>query len=540
MTLVPELILWGGDLRTQDPDRPRAEALALAQGRILAMGQSQEIKALAGPRTRIVDLAGRLVLPGLVDSHFHYRAWTLFQRELNLAETPSLTGLLDQVARGAAAKAPGAWITGQGWNETGWPENRQPVAADLDQVAPNHPVLLWRADLHLAVANSKALALAGLNRETPDPPGGEILRDERGRPDGRLREAAVDLVRRPMPETTEDEYYELFREGQKVLHAAGLTGLTDVPLMNDQGGAAKGLRVWQRLEERGELRLRVCAALPGESLELAAALGLRTGLGGDRLRIGPLKYFADGGMGARTAWMFEPYLDGGTGLPLMDLDLLREKIGRADRAGLSVMVHAIGDRANHEVISLFEDLEKNRRGPGPRLPHRMEHVQMIRPEDIQRLGRLAVIACLQPPNLVIDINMIEQCVGPRGRLTYAFRDLIEAGVRVIFSSDAPVCDYRPLAGIHAAVTRQRADGTPAGGWHPDQRIGLDQAVKAYTLAPARAAGLAGRLGALAPGKLADLVVLDRNLYQIPPEEIHRTRVDLTVVGGRIVYQGSGD
>jgi predicted amidohydrolase YtcJ len=534
---IPDLILLNGNIRTQCPETPRVQALAAADGRILALGRDEAIKSMAGPDTEVVDLGGRPALPGFIDSHFHYRDWVQSEKELKLAKATSLAELLDKVGQ-AAARSGGGWIKGQGWNESVWPERRQPTAFDLDRVAPGNPVILWRTDLHMAVANSAALNRAGVTRDTPDPPQGEILRDADGHPDGRLRESAIDLVKKCLPPITDDDLYRLYKEGQGVLHSFGITGLTDVPLMNDAPAGAQSLRVWRRLRRDGELRLRVAAGLPGESLNEAINLGLRTGLGDDFLRIGPLKYFADGGMGARTAWMFEPYLDGGVGMPLLVFDELKQWIVQADEAGLAVMIHAIGDRANHEIIRIFEELFEKRTGRGPAVPHRLEHVQMIRPEDARRLGRLDLVACVQPPNLVVDIDMIDACVGERGRMAYAFRDLPAAGVKTIFSSDAPVCDHNPLAGIHAAVTRQRSDGYPAGGWHPEQKIGVEEAVKAYTLWPALASGMEA-LGSLAPGKRLDLTVLDRDIYAIPPEGIISARVEMTIVDGRVVFGSIG-
>ena len=277
-------------------------------------------------------------------------------------------------------------------------------------------------------------------------------------------------------------------------------------------------------------------------LEEAIALGLRTGLGDDRLHIGHLKYFADGGMGARTAWMLEPYLDAEYGMPLGSIDELRQKIAAAEKSGLAVIVHAIGDRTNREVITVLEQLAELRRRTEaqsfmpPALSHRIEHAQMIRSEDIQRLAGLKVAACVQPHNMILDINMIEESVGPLGRYTYAYKEMIDAGIPVLFSSDAPVCDPSPLVGIHAAVTRQRRDGTPAGGWYPEQRISVEDAVRGYTTVPAAFYGQTQNMGSLTPGKWADIIVLDRDIFQVDPMEIADARVEMTVFDGRIVYQ----
>jgi hypothetical protein len=283
-------------------------------------------------------------------------------------------------------------------------------------------------------------------------------------------------------------------------------------------------------------------SLAGERLQEAIALGLRTGLGDERLHIGHLKYFADGGMGARTAWMLEPYLDAEYGMPLGSMAELAEMISAAEKAGLAVMVHAIGDRANREIITVLEQLAELRHQipeqsfMPPALSHRIEHVQMIRSEDIQRLARLKVAACVQPHNMILDINMIDESVGPLGRYTYAYKEMVDAGIAVLLSSDAPVCDPSPLVGIHAAVTRQRRDGTPPGGWYPEQRISVTEALRGYTTVPAAFYGQARNMGSLTPGKWADMIVLDRDIFQEDPMEIADARVEMTVFDGRIVYQ----
>ena len=540
---APTLILLNGDFRTLDPSKPRAQAVAITADRISAVGSDAEIKSLAGPGTESIDLNGRLGLPGMMDSHFHFYDWALGRRNLVLADVRSFGELLDRVAAAARNKAPESWILGQGWNEADWPENKIPTRQDLDAVAPEHPLMLWRCDLHLAVVNSKALELAGIGKDTPDPPEGVIGRDDDGDPDGILREMAPNLIKSVIPELSETETVDAMCEGISVLHGMGLTGLNDVRI---PGGVewVPAFRGWQQIRAAGRLDLRCWASIPCERLDEAIGLGLRTGFGDDRLRIGHIKFFADGGMGARTAWMIDPYLDAGLGMPLAPIDELAEEVYKADQAGLAVMIHAIGERANRELVTLFEGLErkrsvvKDRKTAEPLLSHRIEHVQMIRPEDVARLARLDVIACVQPHNMILDINMIDKCVGPRGKWTYSYRAMLDAGIRMILSSDCPVCSPSPLVGIHAAVARQREDGTPEGGWYPEHRISVDEAVRALTTTPAQAYRLADELGSITPGKKADLIALDRDIYNIDPMEIIDTKVDLTVFDGRIVHRST--
>lgn len=524
-----------------DAQKPRAQALAVKAGRIMAVGDNDEISALADSKTERVNLNGRLGIPGMMDSHFHFYDWAMGRQQLDLARVKSLDELLNQVARAAEKLPRENWILGQGWNESDWSEHTMPRRDHLDAMAPAHPVALWRCDLHLVSVNSRALELAGIDETTPDPPDGVIEKDSSGRPTGILRELAPNLVKAVIPTPSADELVAAMRDGIKYLHTLGLTGLHDVRLMGGLEGAP-ALKAWQLLNEKGKLDLRCWVSLAGECIEEAIALGLRTGLGDECLRIGHLKYFADGGMGARTAWMLEPYLDAEYGMPLGSMAELSRSIAAAEKAGLAVMVHAIGDRTNREVITILERLAKLRNETKERpivppvLPHRIEHTQMIRSEDIQRLAKLKVAACVQPHNMILDINMIEESVGPRGRWTYAYKEMIDAGIPVLLSSDAPVCDPSPLVGIHAAVTRQRRDGTPAGGWYPEQRISVEDAVRGYTTAPAAFYGQSREMGTLTPGKRADMTVLDRDIFGVDPMEIADTRVEMTIFDGRIVYR----
>jgi predicted amidohydrolase YtcJ len=524
-----------------DTNTPQAQAVAIKAGRILAVGGNKEISAMADSSTERFDLKGRLVLPGMMDSHFHFYDWAMGKKQLELAGETSLEQLLEKVAAYAREIPGGNWILGQGWNESDWPEHTMPDRSRLDAVAPNHPVALWRCDLHLVAVNSMALNLAGIGKDTQNPQEGVIEKDATGEPTGILRELAPNLIKDVIPDPETGDILIAMRDGISHLHSLGLTGIHDVRLMGGLEGAT-ALKAWQLLNERQKLDLRCWVSLPGERLEEAAALGLRTGIGDDRLRIGHLKYFADGGMGARTAWMLEPYLDAEYGMPLSSMDELKRAVRKAEKAGLAVIIHAIGDRANREIITLFEDLAKarthdseNRYDP-PLLPHRIEHTQMIRSEDITRLAKLGIAASVQPHNMILDINMIDESVGSRGRHTYAYKEMIDAGIPILLSSDAPVCDPSPLVGIHAAVTRQRRDGTPVGGWYPNQRISVEQAVRGYTTVPAEFYGRSQELGSLLPGKRADMIVLDHNIFDVNPMEIHATLVDMTIFDGKIVYR----
>jgi len=536
------LLLINGKLFTQDERHPDATAVAVCGGRIQIVGDDEQVLAMAGPDARVVDLDGRRVLPGMTDAHFHYYDWALGLRRLPLTGTRSLEDLQQRLARRADETPADQWVLGQGWNESRWPTPRVPTRADLDEAAPDHPVILWRNDLHLAVVNSLALRQAGITADTPNPPEGVIDRDEGGRPTGILRELAINLVSDVIPPPTEEETVDAMRDGFGILHRLGLTGVHDYRIMGGADGPP-AFRAYERLEASGDLAIRMWMHIPGERLDEAIALGLRTGMGGDHLRVGHVKLFADGGQGARTAWMLEPYEDtGAAGMPLTPMNEIARAIERADRAGLAVAVHAIGDRANRELITVFERvLGKTRetKTAPPAAPHRIEHVQMIRPDDVARLARLNVVASVQPIHCPDDIPMVEASVGPRGRFAYPFRDMADSGVKMAFGSDCPVADPNPMFGMHAAVTRQARDGTPPGGWYPEQRLTVAEAVRGFTLGPALVSGRQEHLGTIAPGRLADLVVLDQDILSLDggdANQIAETQVVMTVFDGRVVYE----
>ncbi|MBM9606406.1 amidohydrolase [Desulfopila inferna] len=535
---APEIILYNGFFADRDTAAPiiaGAQALAIGRGRIMAIGSNDDILPLASADTEKIDLGGRLTVPGFIDTHIHFYEWSFKRRDLQLEGLGCLDNLLDMVRRKGEQLPSDQWIMGQGWNETDWSEPVMPSRTTLDKAAPNHPVLLWRCDLHLAVANSRALQLAGIDASTADPPEGRIERDGAGEPTGVLRELAINLLRKSVEPPGSAQVLDAFREGARALHKVGITGIHDVRLMEDSDGA-RALQGFQKLDEQGGLELRSWVTLPGHQLDNIIGLGLRSGFGGDKLRLGHVKFFSDGGMGARTAWMIDPFLDAGCGMPMLDMDELSRDIAKAEAAGLAVMVHAVGDRANRELIDIFEKLQANRgNGDRPVYPHRIEHVQMIRPEDARRLENLDLALCVTPCNMVLDFNLIDQAVGEKGKWTYAFRRLMDTGAPVMFSSDCPVCLPAPLPAIHAAVTRQRLDGTPAEGWHAGERVNVAEALNGFTAVPAMV-HKADDLGVIAPGMKADLAVLSNNILAEPPEHIAETSVDMTIFEGRVVHR----
>jgi len=533
---MPNLILFHGKLHTQDADYPDATAIALRDGRILAVGRDLEILSLAKEDTEEVDLEGRRVLPGLTDSHIHFYDWSLFLERIQLDGVASLAEIQEHVLEVAKQTEPGNWIIGQGWNEENWDPPMMPTREDLDAVAPDHPAIIWRKDLHLASVNSLALRLANISEDTPDPDMGVIERDESGNPNGILKELAINLVRDIMLLPNETVIDNAMKNAMKMIHQLGITGVHDMRIMGGEDGSP-ALRAWQRLRDENELTLRALVMLPGEFLDQAIALGLRSGLGDEFMRIGGIKLFSDGATGAGTSWMLEPFSDGGSGMPLTPMHQIAEKIAKADKAGITATIHSIGDRANRELLDVYSEvLGKNEKKNVLHGRHRIEHVQHGHPDDLGRLGPLDLVASVQPLHLVEDITMVDKAIGDRGQWTYAFRDLLDAGTVLAFGSDCPVSSPNPFLGIQAAVTRQRADGTPAGGWYPSQCLTVEEAVSGYTMGAAIAAGVEKDQGSLSPGKLADLIVLDQDIFSVLPLEIANTQVAITIFNGEIVYQ----
>lgn len=526
-------LLFNGRIHTMDPAQPFVTALVIRDGKIWYAGNDAEARALASQmpgnaKADIIDLKGACVLPGLTDAHLHLllTAKGLVQVQ---AEQPTRQQVLDIVAEFASRKPAGAWITGFGWNHNVW-GGQFPAAADLDRVAPAHPVLLWAKSGHAAWVNSLALRLAHITAQTADPPGGAIVRDAAGEPTGiLLEEAAIELVAQLVPEPGPEEAAEILHQGIQVAHRAGLTGVHDM----DGIGCFQGLQVLQRA---GRLTLRVVKSIPLAHLDEAIGVGLRTGYGDSWLRIGGVKMFADGALGPRTAWMLEGFASApdNTGIAATPPQVLRAAILKANAHGLAATVHAIGDRANREVLDSYAAARGQLGETG--LRNRIEHVQLLHPADACRLAELGVIASMQPLHATSDMDIAERHWGQRSAGAYALRTQRDCGAVLAFGSDCPVETLDPLAGIHAAVTRRRPDGSPGpDGWHPEQRLTVAEAVQGYTVGAAYAAGMENELGSLTPGKWADLTILDRDIFTIPPMEILHTRVLATLTAGRFVW-----
>jgi predicted amidohydrolase YtcJ len=535
-----DLLLRGGTVFVAAGKR--STAVSVRGDRIAAVGEQAE--RMAGPSTRVVDLRGRLVTPGMNDAHCHLGAGGLSMLQVDLRGASSLREIESRVRAAAEKAAPGEWITGRGWDQTrlrpselgpgGWPTKET-----LDRASPHHPVYLRRVDGHTGWASSRALQLAGIDGRTPDPPGGEIVRDPRGTPTGILKENAQDLVEQAAPPPTPDK----LRRG--ILAALDLAARTGVTSVHSEVTAAE-LDIYRALRAEGRLTVRIYGWLP-LTMEVVRALeqrGEHAASGDSWVRTGLVKAYADGTLGSRTAWMLEPYADnpstrGIQRLPGPELDAL---VLAADRAGLQVAVHAIGDAANREALDAIERAADATGRRGAR--HRIEHAQVLDAADIPRFARLGVIASMQPTHATSDMRWAEDRIGrPRAEEgAYAWRKLLDAKARIAFGTDFAVEPLDPVEGLYSAVTRQSREkpGTPAAGWLPSQRVSMEEALSLYTASSAYAEFQEEEKGTLEPGKLADLVVWDRDLLTVPPEQILQAKPALTVVGGRAVYDSGAD
>ena len=531
--MISSTVIVNANVQTMDPARPSAEAIAILGNRIVAVGSTTEIRKLAGATTRTIDAQQRLVLPGFNDAHTHFLngGFQLASVDLRDADTPQEFAAR---IRAFVEKSPkGRWITGGDWDHERWPDAKLPAKELIDSFTADTPVFVSRLDLHMALANSFTLKLAGVTRETPDPPGGAIVRDKNGEPTGVLKDAAMSLVWKVKPPATFEEKLTAARAATDHAAKLGVTSIQDVSAGADVG-------VYQSLLDRGELKTRIYAVSPLPAWERLAQTGMRAHFGSEMLRVGGLKGFSDGSLGSTTALFYDPYLDepSTSGLPgdeMFPEGAMLKRVVEADRAGLQIMIHAIGDRANDLILSLYEQVEREN-GPRDRRL-RIEHAQHLRERDIPRFTHARVIASMQPYHAIDDGRWAEKRIGKdRARTTYAFRSLLDAGATLAFGTDWTVAPLDPMLTIYAAVTRRTLDGKNANGWVPEQKISVAESVRAYTTGSAYAEFQEKVKGSITPGKLADLVILSQDLFKIDPQEIEKVKVVLTMVDGRVVYE----
>ena len=516
-----DLIILPGRIRTLDDERPRAEAVAVAHGRIVAVGSRADVSAWRGPRTDVVDATSTCLLPGFHDAHVHLAQHGMELAAVDLHDVRDVEGALARVAERVDRSAPGAWITGAGFALDRWGV-RSLAATALDAVAPRHPVLLRSQDHHAGWANRAALAAAGIDASTPDPEHGVIVRDAAGDPTGYLLEHAVDLVKAAMPVTDRTGWLTAVQAAGDDLASRGIT---TVHTMAFEPPAA-----WRAIADAAsgeDYPLRVWACVPHADVEHAAAIGLAGGQGGDRFVVGGAKFFADGALGSRTAWMLEPYVGGGVGMPVDGPDLLRERFRLVAEAGFAPVAHAIGDAAVRAVVDALEASAEAWRPAG--LRPRIEHVQHAHPDDVARLGRLGVTASMQPIHLTFDAASIQAALADRLERAFPFRSLAAAGAVLAFGSDTPVARPDVFEGLRAAVRRRGADGTPLPA---DEAIDAETALRAFTRGAAEAIGRGHRSGRLREGFDADLVLLDHD----PLDDLDGLRVLATLSGGRFTFR----
>jgi predicted amidohydrolase YtcJ len=529
-----DLVLINGKIWTVDDKRPEVEAVAVLGNRIAAIGSTEEIRKWIGANTKVIDLQGKRATPGFNDSHVHFLdgGMGLASVQLRYAKTPE--EFRDRI-RDFAAKLPKSrWILNGNWDHENWTPPALPTRRLIDAVTPDNPVFINRLDGHMCLANSLALKLAGVTRETPDPPGGTIVRDADGEPTGVLKDAAMNYVTKVIPNPSDEVMAEAIRAALAYAAENGVTSVQDMSAAPDVFG------VYQKLLANGELIARVYGVQPLSDWGRLARVGVRAWFGNDKLKIGGLKGFADGSLGSTTALFFEPYLDAPktSGLPSDEMfpeGRMLDNILGADKAGLQIAIHAIGDKANKTILDMFAEVEKRNGARDRRL--RIEHAQHLRPEEIKRFGAERVIASMQPYHAIDDGRWAENRIGPnRAKGTYAFRSLLDAGATLAFGSDWFVAPMEPLMGIYAAVTRRTLDGKRPQGWVPEQKITVAEAVRAYTMGSAYASGDEKLKGSIEVGKLADLVVLSADIFKIDPIEIEKAKVVMTIFDGKVIYE----
>ncbi len=538
--------IWTGEPLAAPGTKPApaqyAEAVAMLDGRILAVGRDGEIRAYIGPNTRVVDLHGRFAVPGLMDGHAHFMQGGFQLLEIDLKNARSEDEFARRIAARVKTLAAGRWLLGGDWDEQAWPSAQLPTRAMIDPVTPNNPVFISRYDGHSALANSLALKRAGVTKVTPDPPGGAIVRDPTtGEPTGVLKDNAQELVAKIIPPPTEAEFEEALRAALKEAARVGVTTVQDITVGSDSpnGSFTGEIVLLRRAEEEGWLTCRMYEIIPIADQQKLANAGLSRDMGDDFIKLGAVKAFADGSLGSSTAWMFEPFGDqpGNRGLPMpiMSPPSNMEEIVRAcDNAHIQVAVHAIGDRAVAEMLEIYAKAG----GEHPATYRfRIEHAQHMRPQDFARFAKLGVIASMQPYHAIDDGRWAEKRLGhERARYSYAWRSMLEAGAPLAFGSDWPVAPLDPLLGIYAAVTRATLDGKHPEGWFPEERLTVEEALRAYTQGCAYASFEEKEKGSLASGKLADVVVLSEDLFKIPPGGVKDAHVVMTIVGGKVVYE----
>jgi predicted amidohydrolase YtcJ len=528
-----DTIITNAKVYTVDKDHPSAEAVAIFGDRIVGVGSVADIDAWRGPDTKIIDAGGHLLLPGFNDAHVHFvdGGMQLDSVDLKDAATPQefAKRIGDRVQQ-----RPGEWVTGGDWDEQKWTPAQLPTRQLIDGVTGNTPVAVNRYDGHMVLANTAALRLAKITAKTPDPSGGVIVRDAQGNPTGALKDAAEDLIYKVIPNLTPAQRTAAVK---RALAYAAQLGVTSVQHMNP---SFDDVRTYVEMAERGELTSRIYVAPMETDWKAQATIGLRRAFGSPYLRMGAVKGYADGSLGATTAYFFDPYTDTPNTRGLLSAEMhpitaMRGRLMKADEAGLQLCIHAIGDQAISITLDMFSDIVK---ANGPRDRRlRIEHAQHMATKDFQRFADLGVIASVQPYQAIDDGRWAEKRIGPeRAKTTYAFRTFLDHHVRLAMGTDWTVAPLDPLQTIYAAVTRATLDGKNPNGWVPEQKLTVAEAVEGYTMGSAYAEFQENEKGSISAGKLADMVLLTDDIFSIPPEAIKDTKVEKTMIGGKVVYE----
>ena len=533
--MYPDLILINGNINTLDPNNPLVTAIAISKDTISSLGSDDDIIKLANKKTEVIDLKKRLVIPGMIDAHCHF---DLFSRtaqniDLNITNKQSIISLLSKHISNSNNNK---WIIGHGWDHNEW-DQKLPNKYDLDSISPHNPIYLTGKSMHISWVNTAALQRANITSDTPDPPGGQIGRLESGQPNGILYETASELITSKIPEPTIDTIASNMEITQQKFWKNGITGIHDY----DQLISYEAIK---QLYNQNKLGLRILKNLPAQNLEEVISQRLHSGYGNKWIKIGGIKVFMDGALGARTALMLDPYNieTNNYGISVTDEEELLLISKKAGENNLSMTVHAIGDKANRAVLNVYEKLrniEKHNGDTPDKLRHRIEHLQLLHPSDLHRLGSSKIIASMQPVHATSDMDIATKYWGKRIKHAYAWKTQINYNTVLAFGSDAPVENINPLWGIYAAVTRsKRTTDNRIKGWQTHECITIKQAIEAYTIGPAYASYSENQLGSLMPGKFADLVILDQDIYKCPNSKIHSTTVLGTLIGGRWKYLSS--
>ncbi len=532
-----DLVITNAKVYTVDKEHPTAEAVAVIGDRIVAVGTIGEIDDWRGVHTQVIDAGGKLVLPGFNDAHVHFVSGGLSLVSVQLKDASTPQEFARRIGERAKITPKGEWVLGGDWDEQQWNPPRLPTRDLIDPVTPNTPVAVNRYDGHATLANSLALKLAGITAQTPDPPGGAIVRDAGGNPTGVLKDAAQDMLDKAIPPLSHDQR---LRAIKRAMAYAAQLGVTSVQQMaNSGGGQYDDFKVYDELAERGELTTRMYFAPIIDTWQEEANVGLRHAFGSHMLRLGAIKAYADGSLGSATAYMFQPFTDqpknrGLLNEEMIPLSKMRTRLIGADKAGLQLCVHAIGDAAISDVLDLYEAVLKANGDKDRRW--RIEHAQHMAGKDFDRFARLKVIASVQPYHAIDDGRWAEQRLGSeRIKTSYAYRSFLDHGVRLALGTDWDVAPLNPMLTIYAAVTRATLDGKHPDGWVPEQKITVPQAVEAYTMGSAYAEFQDKVKGSITPGKLADMVILSDDIFTIHPEAIRDVKVETTILGGRVIW-----